>query len=103
MPTDVHPQIKEILDATLVARVPKLHTLTHIEARELMEKLAHARRGDCSPPKVNETEDTTTDSSHGAVPMRIYRNHISKDFIFNDHDHEKYSSAEMLKKLIQLI
>lgn len=79
MPTDVHPQIKEILDATLVARVPKLHTLTHIEARELMEKLAHARRGDCSPPKVNETEDTTTDSSHGAVPMRIYRNHGTND------------------------
>ena len=59
MPADVHPQIQAIIDATAEAGIPKIQDLCPAEARQLLEKLASARREKVPPPTVFAIENAT--------------------------------------------
>ena len=73
MPNDVHPQVQAILDATAESGVPKIQDLSPGEARQLIEKMADARRKQFPPPCVESVEDLSTGADFNRVPVRIYR------------------------------
>jgi acetyl esterase len=73
MPDDLHPQMRALLEKMDEMGVPKVHRLSPIGARTLMETMAKARAADYPPPEVAAVEDAMTGPDHGNVPVRIYR------------------------------
>ena len=73
MPKDVHPQIQTLLDTMAALNLPAIQTLSVDQARNMFEGFADKRRESYPSPHVHEVNDTKTGSSHGKIPVRIYR------------------------------
>ncbi|MEM6663243.1 MAG: alpha/beta hydrolase [Pseudomonadota bacterium] len=70
---ELDPQVQLVIQKTIDAGIPKVHTLDPTEARKLIENLAEARKETYPPPEVLSVEDTATGADYGRVPVRIYR------------------------------
>lgn len=73
MPDDLTPQMNVVLDTMAEAGIPRLHTLTPQQARNLIEALTTARLEKYPSPEVHAVENLSTGAGYGHVPVRIYR------------------------------
>jgi acetyl esterase len=67
---DVHPQIRQALDALAKAGLPAIETLSPAEAREQINAMARARGGEPAP--IARTEDRAVPGPAGPIPVRVY-------------------------------
>ena len=73
MPEDLTSQMNAVLDAMAEANLPRLHTLSPQQARDLIEALTAARLENYPSPEVHSVETLSTGGGYGHVPVRIYR------------------------------
>ena len=67
---DVHPQIRQALEALAKAGLPAIETLSPAQARDQINAMARARGG--QPAAIRRTEDRTVPGPAGPIPVRIY-------------------------------
>jgi acetyl esterase len=67
---DVHPQIRQALDALVKAGLPAIETLSPAEAREQINAMARARGGEPAP--IARTEDRAVPGPASPIPVRVY-------------------------------
>jgi acetyl esterase len=79
VPSDVHPQVRTMLEKMAELGIPKVHNLSTEAARDLVENLSAARLESYPAPEVHEVVNTTTGPRHGDVPVRIYRTSTDTD------------------------
>ena len=68
--TQLHPQIRAILDRMATLDIPPIESLDPPAAREQMEAMTRARGGD--PLPIAKAEDRTVPGPAGDMPVRIY-------------------------------
>lgn len=68
--TQLHPQIRAILDRMATLDIPPIESLDPLAAREQMEAMTRARGGD--PLPIAKAEDRTVPGPAGDIPVRIY-------------------------------
>ena len=73
MPDDLTPQMNAVLDTIAEAGIPRLHTLTPQQSRDLIEALTAARLEKYPAPEVHSVHNLSTGAGYGHVPVRIYR------------------------------
>lgn len=73
MPDDLTPQMNAVLDTMAELGIPKLHTLTPQQARDLIDAMTAARQENYPAPEVHAVENCSTGAGYGHVPVRIYR------------------------------
>ena len=66
----LHPQIVLSLKALADANLPAMHTLTPVEARELMTAVTRARGAEGGP--IARAEDRVAPGPAGDIPVRVY-------------------------------
>jgi acetyl esterase len=67
---DVHPQIRQALDALAKAGLPAIETLSPAQARDQINAMARARGGE--PAAIARTEDRAVSGPAGPIPVRVY-------------------------------
>jgi acetyl esterase len=67
---DVHPQIRQALEALAKAGLPAIETLSPAQARDQINAMARARGG--QPAAIERTEDRTVPGPAGPIPVRVY-------------------------------
>lgn len=67
---DVHPQIRQALDALAKAGLPPIESLSPAEAREQINAMARARGGE--PAAIARTEELSVRGPAGPTPVRVY-------------------------------
>lgn len=73
MPSEVHPQIRAILDRAAELGIQSLQDMTLEAGRAQAETLSAAARRAFPSPEVMSVENTSTGPGYGHVPLRIYR------------------------------
>jgi len=67
---ELHPQIREVLEAMAEARLRPIEAMTPAEARAQMEATARARKAE--PLPVAKVEERMAAGPSGEVPLRVY-------------------------------
>src|SRR6266436_4877446 len=68
---ELHPQIREVLEAMAAARLRPIEEMTPAEARAQMEATARARKAE--PLAVAKVEERTIPDPAGELKLRVYR------------------------------
>jgi acetyl esterase len=73
----VHPQVQALIDATGLAALPGLETLTPAAARERFQVMAELRR-QSGVEAIHEVRDVTISGPAEQIPLRIYTPPLQK-------------------------